>query len=121
MFELTVKGGFSAAHSLREYEGPCERLHGHNYKLDVVLCGEQLNELGLLIDFKVVKAALAEVLGPLDHQVLNEVEPFDSLNPTAENIARHVYQELSERMPQGVCVKSITAWESDGCGATYLP
>ena len=121
MFELTVKAEFSAAHCLRGYEGACERLHGHNYKVDVVLCGEQLNELGLLVDFKAVKAALADVLEPLDHRLLNDIEPFTTVNPTAENIAKQMCEELSTRTPDGVAVKGVTVWESDRCGATYVP
>ncbi len=120
MFELTVKAEFAAAHRLREYAGACERLHGHNYKLDVVLRSERLNEAGLVVDFKDVKTALAEILGRLDHQLLNDVEPFTTVNPSAENIAKHVCEELAKRMPEGVAVRSVTAWESDRCGATYL-
>ena len=121
MFELTVKTEFAAAHRLREYEGACENLHGHNYKVDVALCGEQLNDLGILIDFKDVKAALAEIIGRLDHVFLNETAPFDAINPTAENIAKHIAEELAARMPEAVAVKSITVWESDRCGATFIP
>jgi 6-pyruvoyltetrahydropterin/6-carboxytetrahydropterin synthase len=121
MFELTIKTEFAAAHRLREYEGACENLHGHNYKIDVALCGERLNELGLLIDFKEVKAALAEVAGRLDHVCLNDVEPFDQTNPTAENMAKHLCEELAARMPEAVAVKSVTVWESDRYAATYVP
>jgi 6-pyruvoyltetrahydropterin/6-carboxytetrahydropterin synthase len=121
MFELTVQMEFAAAHRLREYEGACENLHGHNYKLDVALCGERLNDLGILIDFKEVKATLAEIIGRLDHVFLNETAPFDAINPTAENIAKHICEELAARMPEAVAVKSITVWESDRCGATYIP
>lgn len=121
MFELTIKIEFSAAHRLREYEGACERLHGHNYKVDVVVCGERLNEQGMLIDFKDVKAALVEITSRLDHQFLNEIEPFTEINPSAENLAKHMCDELSARTPDGVAVKSVTVWESDRCGATYVP
>ncbi len=121
MFELTIKTEFAAAHRLREYEGACENLHGHNYKVDVAICGERLNELGLLIDFKEVKAALTEVAGRLDHVFLNEAAPFDEINPTAENIAKHLCEELAARMPEAVAVKSVTVWESDRCAATYVP
>ena len=121
MFELAVKTEFSAAHRLREYEGACERLHGHNYKVDAVVCGEQLNKLGMLVDFKEVKAALAEIVGVFDHQFLNEIEPFDAANPSAENIAKVVCERLAEMMPGGVAVKSVTVWESDRCAATYIP
>ena len=121
MFELTIKTEFAAAHRLREYEGACENLHGHNYKVDVALCGERLNDLGILIDFKDVKAALAEIIDRLDHVFLNEAAPFDTTNPTAENIAKHICEELAARMPEAVAVKNITVWESDRCSATYIP
>jgi len=119
MFELTVKTEFAAAHSLREYEGACERLHGHNYKVDVVLAGEQLGPQGMLIDFKEIKAALGEIVGRLDHQFLNDVPPFDEINPSAENLAKHIADALAGRVP--VDVQSVTVWESDRCGATYRP
>ena len=121
MFELTVKTEFAAAHRLREYKGACENLHGHNYKVDVLLCGERLNELGILIDFKEVKEVLAEVTGRLDHVFLNEVQPFDEVNPTAENLAKHICEQLAAAMPEAVAVKSVAVWESDRCGATYAP
>ena len=121
MFELTVKAEFSAAHRLREYEGACERLHGHNYKVDVTLAGERLGPSGMLVDFKEVKAALAEIVGAFDHLFLNDVAPFTEINPSAENLAKHVCDELSARTPDGVAVKSVTVWESDRCGATYSP
>ncbi len=120
MFELIVKAEFAAAHRLRDYEGACERLHGHNYKLDVVVRSDRLDGTGLVVDFKDVKAALAEILDRLDHRLLNDVEPFTRVNPSAENIAKHVCEELAKRMPEGVAVRSVTAWESDRCGATYI-
>ena len=121
MFELVVKTEFAAAHRLREYEGACENLHGHNYKIDVVLRGERLNDIGVLIDFKDVKAALAEIVGRLDHVFLNETEPFDEVNPKAENMAKHICEQLAAAMPDAVAVKSVAVWESDRCGATYAP
>jgi 6-pyruvoyltetrahydropterin/6-carboxytetrahydropterin synthase len=121
MYELTVKTDFSAAHRLRDYEGACERLHGHNYKIDVVLQAEKLDKAGMAMDFKDVKAALAEIMDQVDHQFLNETEPFDQTNPTAENIAKWIADQLAARVSEGVTVKSVTTWESDNCGATYRP
>ncbi|MFW6158361.1 MAG: 6-carboxytetrahydropterin synthase QueD [Planctomycetota bacterium] len=121
MYELTVKADFSAAHRLRDYEGACERLHGHNYKVDVVVAGERLDEMDVLVDFRQVKAILADVLDAFDHRYLNEVAPFDSVNPTAENIAKVIADRLADGLPDGVAVRSVTAWESDRCGATYAP
>ena len=118
-YELAIQAQFAAAHRLREYDGNCERLHGHNWKVDVVLQGQVLNGLGMLLDFREAKRLIEEVLGPFDHQCLNDLEPFRDQNPTTENIARTVYEMLSARLPEGISVAKITAWESDHCGATY--
>jgi len=121
MFELTVRAEFAAAHRLRGYEGACEKLHGHNWKVDVVLASDRLDDLGMVADFKQVKAALKKVQDRFDHQFLNDVEPFTEVNPTTENIARAIAERLAPELPEGVRVKSVTSWESDRCGATYLP
>jgi 6-pyruvoyltetrahydropterin/6-carboxytetrahydropterin synthase len=121
MYELIVKTDFAAAHCLREYQGACERLHGHNYKVDVVLQTERLDATGMAMDFKEVKARLGELMDRLDHQFLNETPPFDRINPTAENLARWLAEQLAGRLPEGVSVQSVTTWESDACGATYRP
>ena len=120
MFELTVQTAFAAAHRLREYKGACENLHGHNYKVDVTLRAGELNGLGMLMDFKEIKALLGEVVDRFDHTFLNDVEPFSEINPTAENIAKHIAESLAGRMPEPVAVKSVTVWESDRCAATYI-
>jgi len=119
MYELKIDSGFSAAHNLREYEGNCERLHGHNWKVSVTLSAGKLNELGMVADFRDVKKVLKEILGDFDHRYLNEIKEFKKANPTTENIARIIYTRLSKKLPENVRVKSVTAWESDGCGATY--
>ena len=121
VFELTIRTEFAAAHRLREYEGACENLHGHNWKIDVVLQADRLNRLGMVVDFKEVNAHLNEVLGELDHAFLNDLERFKNTNPTTENIAKSICEELAGRLPQGVRVKTVTSWESDRCGATYVP
>ncbi|HPD17317.1 MAG TPA: 6-carboxytetrahydropterin synthase QueD [Planctomycetota bacterium] len=114
-----MQAQFAAAHRLREYDGNCERLHGHNWRVDVTLRGHSLDRLGMLMDFREAKRLLHEVLEPLDHQCLNDVEPFRDMNPTTENIARTLFEALTERLPQGIAVARVTAWESDGCGASY--
>ncbi len=120
MYELIIKTGFSAAHNLRGYEGECERLHGHNWKVEVVVQTERLNEIDIAIDFKELKRETNAIMDRLDHRYLNEVPPFDRLNTTAENIARYIYQELSRRLnPQGVNVKEVRIWESDTACAIY--
>ncbi len=121
MFELTVRTEFAAAHRLREYEGACENLHGHNYRVDATLQSDGLDDLGMMMDFKEIKAALGEIVDRLDHVFLNDTEAFGEINPTAENIAKHIYEELAARTPKPVAVKSVTVWESDRCGATYAP
>ena len=120
MYRLVVEKYFSSAHRLRDYEGKCEILHGHNYRVNLSLEGEELNSIGLLIDFKEVKALLDKLLGELDHRLLNEHPYFQKENPSAENIARFLYQQVSKNLPSGVKVSEVRVWESDGCGASYL-
>ena len=121
MYELRVESRFSAAHRLREYAGKCERLHGHNYRVELVLgCGE-LNRLGMVMDFQDLKDVLGEVVGRIDHQYLNELEPFDTVNPTAEQIARYVCEAAASRLPDGITLRKVTCWESETCAASYAP
>jgi 6-pyruvoyltetrahydropterin/6-carboxytetrahydropterin synthase len=121
MYELVVESDFAAAHSLREYGGNCERLHGHNWKVRVELRTRRLDRLGMVMDFREVKGRLAEVLKALDHRHLNEVAAFQKRNPTTENIAQHICAGLSRRLPKGVSVAKVTVWESDHCAASYIP
>jgi 6-pyruvoyltetrahydropterin/6-carboxytetrahydropterin synthase len=118
-YELFVTTDFSAAHNLRQYAGKCERLHGHNWRVDLRLAGETLGADGILLDFVEAKRLLAEVLAPFDHAYLNEVTPFDTMNPSSENLARVIAEALAPRLPGGVSVASVTVWESDRCSATY--
>ena len=121
MYELTLQTVFAAAHRLRHYKGKCENLHGHNWRVEVRVAGEELDETGLLLDFGELKALVEEVVGRLDHSYLNELEPFQQANPTTECISRHIAEELAGRLPGGVSVRGVTCWESDRCGATYVP
>jgi 6-pyruvoyltetrahydropterin/6-carboxytetrahydropterin synthase len=123
MFEATIEETFAAGHALRNYHGKCENPHGHNYRCEVAVAGEELDSAGLLVDFVELKKALHAVIDRLDHQWLNDVAPFDVLNPSAENMARHVYQELSARMTHtpGVRVAFVRLWETDTASATYRP
>jgi len=120
-YELVVKAEFGAAHNLRRYKGRCERLHGHNWKLDVCLTGRRLDRDGLLLDFVQAKAIIKKVLDQYDHYYLNDRPPFDKLNPTSENIARVIAELVQKALPRRVRVSRVTAWESDRCGATYTP
>ena len=119
MYELIVQTWFSAAHRLREYQGNCENLHGHNWKLDVRLRSDRLDSLGMVADFREIKRLVRGVVDRLDHQYLNDVPPFTGVNPTTENVARFVYDELAKTLPGGLTLASVTAWESQNCGATY--
>jgi 6-pyruvoyltetrahydropterin/6-carboxytetrahydropterin synthase len=124
MFEVSVDDSFAAAHNLRNYKGKCENLHGHNYKVRVVLTGPGLDETGLLYDFVHLKQVMRSVLGGLDHKYLNETKPFDELNPSAENIAKYIYDEAARQMnatTNGATLASVTVWESDLTAATYRP
>ena len=121
MYELKIISQFAAAHKLREFHGKCERLHGHNWKVEVYVAGDQLGKDGLLIDFRRIKKATEKVLNELDHKFLNELEPFRTINPSSENIARYVYESLDQELTNGnVKVSKVTAWESDSACATYM-
>jgi 6-pyruvoyltetrahydropterin/6-carboxytetrahydropterin synthase len=124
MYEVFVDESFAAAHNLRNYKGKCENLHGHNYKVRVTLSGAELDATGLLYDFVHLKQVIHTVIHSLDHKYLNEVAPFDVLNPSAENIARHIYDEAVKQMhqaPSGAAIASITVWETETSAATYRP
>ncbi|HVN67225.1 MAG TPA: 6-carboxytetrahydropterin synthase QueD [Candidatus Sulfotelmatobacter sp.] len=116
MFELMVEDSFDAAHALRGYEGACENLHGHTWKVQVFLKGNRLNKLGLLEDFKTIKRRLTAILENFDHKLLNDVPPFNKKNPTSENLAETIY-----RLMQKSCkdLAKVTVWESPTTNATY--
>ena len=121
MYELKVEGHFAAAHNLRGYQGVCEALHGHNWKVEVVVRAEGLNNIGLAIDFKDLKAALTEIMDKLDHTYLNDIEHFKVENPSSENIARYIFHKLSESLGSStVWVYKVTAWESERACASYF-
>jgi len=120
-YELLVRDHVSAAHNLRRYQGKCERLHGHNWRVEARLAGDELDNEGMLIDFSLAKQILAEVLDNLDHVYLNDVPPFDEINPSSENLARVIAERMADRLPPGVRLTSVTTWESDRCAATYRP
>jgi len=124
MYEVSVDESFAAAHNLRGYKGKCEDLHGHNYKVRVTLAGPELDAVGLLYDFVHLKQVIQAVIRSLDHKYLNELPPFTTINPSAENIARHIHDEAAKQMravPNGAKISSITVWETDVTAATYRP
>ena len=122
MYELKVITHFSAAHQLKGFEGACEALHGHNWKVEVYVTAEKLKRGGIAVDFRVLKKYIRTVLSTLDHQFLNNLEPFVNQSPSSENIAKHIAQELAPLLEkEGVRLSRVTAWESDTACATYYP
>jgi len=129
MFEVSVEETFAAGHALRGYRGKCENVHGHNYKVRVTLAGPELGPIGLLYDFKDLKDAIHCTVRKLDHQFLNDVPPFDALNPSAENLAKYFFDEVSRLLAEGApngnpsapcTVRRVTVWETDTTTATYF-
>ena len=121
VYNLSIETTISAAHLLRDYEGPCSRLHGHNWKIEVFVIGENLDKAGVLVDFGVVKKHLANIMDMLDHKYLNELPTFENKQPSSENIAYLIASELQQRIDNSaVSVSRVTAWESDDAGATYI-
>ncbi len=121
MYELTVEAEFSSAHSIRGYEGGCESLHGHNWRVEVFVRSARLDALGMVVDFRILKARVKAFVKDLDHKNLNEVPPFDDINPTAENISMHIYKALSAELnAEGVRVSMVRVWESSTASAAYF-
>lgn len=121
MYELKIISQFAGAHQLRNFGGKCEALHGHNWKIEVYVTGDKLGEDGLLIDFALIKKETQKTLNELDHKFLNDLEPFKSVNPSSENIARHIYKSLCKEINNdNLKISRVTAWESDTACATYM-
>ena len=121
MYELKIITHFSGAHQLKECEGACESLHGHNWKIEVCVSSETVDEAGVVIDFRALKKHVNAVVGTLDHKFLNELEPFKDQNPSSENIARYVAERLALQLKDPIKVSRVTAWESERACATYYP
>ncbi len=119
MHYLQVEDDFASAHQLREYQGKCENLHGHNWRVRLKIKGARLDATGMLLDFGVLKKLLKECLDRLDHKFLNDTPPFDRVNPTSENLAKYLFDEMNKVLPAGVVVHEVTVWESEKCAATY--
>ncbi|MDD2558415.1 MAG: 6-carboxytetrahydropterin synthase QueD [Desulfuromonadaceae bacterium] len=120
MYRLKIDTHFAAAHNLNNYEGDCENLHGHNWKVEVVVATETLNDAGLGIDFKILKAKTNTILDSLDHKYLNDLTPFKEKSPSSENIARYLFEELCKSFAdEDVVVESVNVWESDNACASY--
>ncbi|HPN72605.1 MAG TPA: 6-carboxytetrahydropterin synthase QueD [Candidatus Omnitrophota bacterium] len=118
MYTVSVESRFSSAHNLRGYKGKCEDLHGHNWKVRLTVFSAELDHLGMVCDFTVLKDVLKKAIESLDHKYLNEAEYFKSVNPTSENIARYVFEEVSRIKPE-LNVKKVKVWETETSSATY--
>jgi 6-pyruvoyltetrahydropterin/6-carboxytetrahydropterin synthase len=119
-YTMKIVTDFAAAHLLRDYPGECSRLHGHNWKVEVEVVASELDRIGMGMDFKQIKAATKDLIGRMDHRNLNDLAPFDELNPTAENIAAHLYQGLSDALnTPTVRVNAVTLWETERACVTY--
>jgi len=121
MFRLKVQDNFSSAHYLRNYKGSCENLHGHNWKVELLVEGSQLNNLDILIDFKILKSILKETLDELDHKLLNEIPYFKNVNPSSERLAEYIFKKIKDKLSQysNIKVKEVTVYETDKVSATY--
>jgi len=123
MFEVSVEHTFAAGHALRNYRGKCENVHGHNYRVQITLRGEKLDATGMLADFVELKRILRAISEPLDHVFINDLPPFTTLNPTAENMAWYFCEKLQEQLgaQNPVEVAEVKVWETDIQSATYRP
>jgi 6-pyruvoyltetrahydropterin/6-carboxytetrahydropterin synthase len=122
VYEISIEKHFDAAHFLRGYRGKCEAMHGHRYRVVVRVKATGLNDIGLAYDFTDLKRHLNDILARFDHACLNEVPPFDTINPSAENIAANIYDELREKLAgEPVALTCVEAWESPEQGVAYRP
>ena len=124
MFQVSVEETFSAGHALRGYRGKCENPHGHNYRVRVTLEGPQLDSIGLLCDFTQLKHVMRGIIEELDHQFMNDLEAFQKVNPSAENLAKYFYDQVSrgiKELPAGARISDIMVWETDTTSARYRP
>jgi len=120
MYELSIETGFASAHQLRGYKGKCEKLHGHNWKVQISVTAERLNEIDIAIDFHELKKIANEVISPLDHAFLNDIFPFTEKNPSSENVAKWIYESMKKKInDDNIRVSAVTVWESDTASASY--
>ncbi|HZK42720.1 MAG TPA: 6-carboxytetrahydropterin synthase QueD [Syntrophomonadaceae bacterium] len=117
-FEVTVIKEFAAAHRLNNYSGNCSRVHGHTWKIELVVAGKDLDDIGMHIDFRYLKSVLSQIIDVYDHTYLNEIEPFNEINPTAENVAKEIYQKATELLVD-YKVQMVKVWESSSAYVTY--
>ena len=122
MYHASIQTQFSAAHLLRNYKGKCENLHGHNWKVEVTVSADILDEAGMAIDFTLLKQKTNDIIKQLDHQYLNEIPYFKNINPSSENIAAYIFNLLKEKLGDTtVKLTKVSVWESENSMASYLP
>jgi len=120
MYKLNVTSSFSSAHKLNGYEGLCKNLHGHNWKVRICVMCDVLDEIGMAMDFGIIKNMLNEMLSELDHQYLNDLPAFKEMNPTSENLARYIYEKMGQKLSQCPCeVVETEVWESEKTSVVY--
>jgi 6-pyruvoyltetrahydropterin/6-carboxytetrahydropterin synthase len=120
VYEVTIKQSFSAAHMLKESGGTCEKLHSHNFIVEVSICSSALTEAGILIDFRILKQWADEILKEFDHKYLNEISYFKGMSPSSENVARYIYNRISEKVKKSnLDVSRVTVWESEDARVSY--
>ncbi|MCX7597484.1 MAG: 6-carboxytetrahydropterin synthase QueD [Armatimonadetes bacterium] len=120
MFEVGIRDEFAAAHAIRDYNGPCERIHGHNYRVEVVVAARETDARGIVVDFRDLKALVRSITEELDHRLLNELPAFDNKSPTSETIALYIYSRLSQAIAGlGLQLRRVTVWETERAWASY--
>jgi 6-pyruvoyltetrahydropterin/6-carboxytetrahydropterin synthase len=118
-YEISAETTFAASHQLRDYKAPLEPLHGHNFRVEVFVTSESLPDTGYIVDFLELEAMVKEVVAPYDHRHMNDLPPFDELNPTTENMARFFYEELAKKIPEGAALRRVRVWEAPTYSASY--
>ena len=118
-YQISVETTFAASHQLRDYKAPLEPLHGHNFRVEAFVTTESLPESGYVVDFLELEAMVKEVVAPYDHRHMNDLPPFDELNPTTENMARFFYEELSKKLPENATLRRVRVWEAPTYSASY--
>jgi 6-pyruvoyltetrahydropterin/6-carboxytetrahydropterin synthase len=121
MYQVSVEKDFDAAHYLRNYQGKCENMHGHRFKVVVHLEADKLNEIGLAYDFTILKKQLGDILARYDHTCINDIPPFDKLNPSSENIAATIFNQVNPLLPKEITLLKTEVWESPQSCATFIP
>lgn len=120
MFDLSVETQFSSAHQLRGYKGKCEALHGHNWRVQVTISSEKLDDIGMVLDFHELKKIVNEAVAALDHAYLNDIFPFTEINPSSENIAKWIHESIRKKIQKNNCnIAAVTVWENETSSATY--